>query len=81
MGIKLTGVKKASATKRARALSCSIYVSDLYLYWLAATHEKLHFRNLLVNLFHEMYDEINQLVFQHGFGMKIGDQKRNIVTL
>jgi hypothetical protein len=27
------------------------------------TYEKLHFRNLLVNLFHEFDDEVDQLVF------------------
>ena len=35
--------------------------------------EEFHFRDLLVNLFHELYYEIDQLVLQHLFCMRIRD--------
>lgn len=83
-----TGVRKDSATNLARAFSCSTgqiicgsadgempemrYES---LQVIRKTYEKLHLRNLLIHLFHELYDEINQLMLQHFLGMKIGYQE------
>ena len=39
----------------------------------SSVQEELHFRDLLVHLFHELNDEIHQLVLQHFFCMRVGD--------
>ncbi len=45
------------------------------------TYEELHLRYLLVDFLHELNDKVDKLMFQHLFSVKIGDQKRNIITL
>ena len=40
-----------------------------------ATHKQFHFRDLLVNFFHELNDEIHKLVFKHLLCVKVGDQE------
>lgn len=83
MAKKHTGVKKDSATNRALAFSYTLSVTS----WLSqtpiqrATYEKFHFRDLLVNIFHELDDEINKLVLQHLIRMEVGYQKRNVISL
>jgi hypothetical protein len=42
---------------------------------------QLHFRNLLIYILHELNDEIDEFVLQHGFTMEVGDQERDIVSL
>ena len=42
---------------------------------------QLHLGNLFVDVLHELNDEVDELVLQHGLGMKIGDQKGNVVAL
>lgn len=44
-------------------------------------HAKLHFRDLLVDLFHEMNDKVDEFVSVHLLGVKIGDQETDIVPL
>lgn len=39
------------------------------------TYEKLHLGYLFIYLFHELYDEINQLMLQHLLRMKIRYQE------
>lgn len=39
------------------------------------TYEKLHLGYLFVNLFHELYDEINELMLQHLLRIEIGYQE------
>lgn len=34
-------------------------------------HEKLHLRDLLINLLHELDDEIDQLMLQHLFRVEV----------
>jgi hypothetical protein len=45
------------------------------------THEKLHLRDLLVNLLHELNDEVHKLVLQHLLGVEVSDQEGDVVTL
>lgn len=45
------------------------------------TYEELHLRNFLINLLHELYDEINQLVLKHLFRMEVGNQEGNVISL
>lgn len=45
------------------------------------TYKELHLRNLLVNLLHELYDEINQLMLKHLFRVEVGDQEGNVISL
>lgn len=45
------------------------------------TYEKLHLRYLFIYLFHELYDEIDQLMLQHFLRMEVCDQERYIVSL
>ena len=47
----------------------------------ASIEEQLHLRNLLVDLLHKLYYEVDQLVLQHFFGVRIRDQKRDIIAL
>ena len=44
-------------------------------------YEKLHLRDLLVNLLHELNDEVHELVFQHLLRVIIRDQEGNIISL
>ncbi len=45
------------------------------------TYEKLHFRNLLVHLLHELDYEVHQLMLKHFLCVGIRDQKRNVIAL
>ena len=45
------------------------------------TYKEFHLGNFLVNLFHELNDEIDQLMLQHGFRVEVGNQKRDIIAL
>ena len=76
----LTGVKKDSATKRALAFSCLRLVL-LSLSSRLQTYEELHFRDLLVNLLHELDDKVDQFVLEHLLGMEIRNEERDVVTL
>lgn len=83
-GRGLTGVRKDSATKRARAFNCGVY--QPYALWGCIgqgidTYEELHLRDFLVHLFHELNDEVNQLMLQHGLRVEIRDQERDIIAL
>ena len=42
---------------------------------------KLHLRDLLVNLLHEVDDKVHELVAQHLLGVEVGDQEADVVTL
>jgi hypothetical protein len=48
---------------------------------LLGTYEKLHLRDLLVDLLHELNNEVNQLVFQHLRRVEVSDQEWNIIAL
>lgn len=37
--------------------------------------EELHLGNLLVDILHELNDEIHQLVLQHFLGVEVGNQE------
>lgn len=73
MLIGLTGVKKDSATNRARAFNCNRSVLEEAERLGGETHEKLHFRNLLVHFLHELYNKIDELVFEHRLGVEVGN--------
>ena len=45
------------------------------------TYEKLHLRDLLVDLLHELDYEVDQLVLEHLLGVEVGDEERDIVAL
>lgn len=77
---RLTGVKKDSATNLALAFNCSPCQQALETAF-QSTYEEFHLRNLLVNLLHELYNEIHQLVLQHLLCMEIRNQERNIISL
>ena len=69
-----TGVKKDSATNRARAfncIKCQLYpcrnegprtVDKGSRSDVIPTYKELHLRYLLVHLLHELYDKVNQFV-------------------
>ena len=46
-----------------------------------STHGQLHGGHLLVDLFHEVDDEVNELVLEHFLGVEVGDEERDVVTL
>lgn len=46
-----------------------------------AAYEELHFRNLLVNFFHELNDEVDKLVLKHLLGVEVCDEEGNVVSL
>lgn len=39
------------------------------------TYEELHFRNLLINLLHELDNKVDQLVLQHLLGVEVRNQE------
>jgi hypothetical protein len=41
----------------------------------------LHLRDLLIDVLHELDDEVDELVLEHGFGVEIGDQEGYIIAL
>lgn len=43
--------------------------------------EQLHLRDLLVHLFHELYNEVDQLMFQHLLGVEVCNQERDVIAL
>lgn len=43
--------------------------------------EKLHLRDLLVNIFHELNDKVDQLVLQHLFRVEVRNQERDVIAL
>jgi hypothetical protein len=45
------------------------------------TYEKLHFRNLLVHLFHELDHEINKLVGKHFFRVEVRNEETDVISL
>jgi hypothetical protein len=47
----------------------------------ACTYEELHFRDFLVDFFHELDDEVDKLMLQHLFRVEVRDQERDIVPL
>ena len=38
-------------------------------------YEKLHFRNFLIHLFHELDNEVDQFMLQHGLCVEVGDKE------
>jgi len=44
-------------------------------------YEKLHLRNLLVHLLHEVNDEVDQFVLEHFLGVEIGNKEGDVVAL
>ncbi len=42
---------------------------------------ELHLADLLVDLLHELDDEIYNLVLEHRFGVSIGDQEAHVIAL
>ena len=76
-----TGVRKASATKRARALSCDRLAGAKHAYKGLGVYKELHFRNLLIDLLHKVYDEVDQFVLEHLLGVEIRNQERNVIPL
>jgi len=68
----LTAFQEQDTYRRQEALShetCS------------CVQEKLHLRNLLVHILHELNDEVHQLVLQHLLGVEVGDEERNVIAL
>jgi hypothetical protein len=47
----------------------------------SGVQEKLHFRDLLVHVLHELDNEVHQLVLQHLLGVEVGDEERNVIAL
>jgi hypothetical protein len=45
------------------------------------TYEELHLGDFLVHFFHELDDEVDQLVLEHLLCVCIRDQERNVITL
>ncbi len=42
---------------------------------MPGTYEELHLRNFLVDLLHELNDEVHKLVLQHLLRVVVGDQE------
>ena len=42
---------------------------------------QLHLRDLLVHIFHELDDKVDEFVFEHGFGVEVGDEEGDVVAL
>jgi len=47
----------------------------------ACVDSQLHFADLLVNVCHELDDEVDQLVLEHSFGVEVGHQEADVITL
>lgn len=45
------------------------------------TYEELHLGNLLIDLLHELDDEVDELVLQQLLGVEVCDQEGNVVAL
>ena len=46
-----------------------------------AAYEELHLGDLLVNLLHELDDEVHQLVLQHLLRVEVRNQEGDIISL
>jgi hypothetical protein len=78
----LTGVKKDSATNRARAFNwITLALNHQMRPRNPRTYEELHLRYLLVHFLHELDDKVDQLVLQHSFCMEVRDQERDVISL
>jgi len=44
-------------------------------------HSKFHLTDLFVDLLHEMYYEVHQLVFVHLLSVEVCDQEADVITL
>lgn len=42
---------------------------------MEATYEELHLRDFLIHFLHELNDEVDQLMLQHGLRVEVGNQK------
>lgn len=42
---------------------------------------ELHLRDLLIDFFHELNDKVDELVFEHGFRVEVGNQEGNVIAL
>lgn len=84
-GCAHTGVRKDSATNRALALSCIGLATSQYqgreVVRERETYEELHLGNLLVDLLHELDDEVDELVLQQLLGVEVSNQEGNVVAL
>ena len=47
----------------------------------SCVQEELHIRDLLVHIFHELNNEVHQLVLQHLLGVEVGDEERDVIAL
>lgn len=78
----LTGVRKDSATNRARAFNCNcVSLVPLHTVIRSNTHKQLHLRDLLVDLLHKLNDEVDKLVLQHFLSVEVCYQEGDIITL
>lgn len=75
-----TGVRKDSATKRALAFNWPV-LACICRELSVLPYEELHFRNLLVNLLHELNDKVDELVLEHFLRVEVGDEERDVVAL
>ena len=84
-GREHTGVRKDSATNRALALSCIELATSQYqvseVVREREAYEELHLGNLLVDLLHELDDEVDELVLQQLLGVEVCNQEGNVVAL
>ena len=55
-------------------------VYDL-IYRGSETYEELHLGDFLVDLLHELNDEVDELVLEHLFGVEVGDEEGDVVAL
>ena len=42
---------------------------------------QLHVADLLVDICHELNDEVHKLVLEHALGVEVGDQETDVITL
>ena len=51
-------------------------------HWVARiAYEELHLGNLLVNLFHELDNEVDKLVLEHLLGVEVCNEERDVISL
>ena len=43
-----------------------------------SVNRKLHLADLLVDVLHELDDEVDELVLEHGLGMGVGDEEADV---
>lgn len=56
-------------------------VSHLLRVRILISYKELHFGDLLVDLFHELYYEVDKFVFQHLLGVRVCDEEGDIIAL